>query len=348
MLGGCCLYLGVWALPGTCAASELYVGNFFGDDSDVLRYDGNTGAFKSTFVPNGSGGLTFPLGASFGPDGNFYVTNSNNDTVLRYNGATGAFLNTFASSVEDAAGLVFGPDHNVYVANAGAPGSVSKLNGTTGAAISQLTGGGLSDPEGLVFGPDSNIYVANVGGNDIVRFNGTTGAFMDIFVSAGSGGLEGPRDLAFDADGNIYVTSTGNSGGVLRYNGTTGSFVNAFVGPGSDLVLPRELVFGPDANLYVGNFGVGDILRYNGATGAFLDTFVPAGSGGLGGPTFLVFREDASNTAPEPSALGFVGLGLAGLGAWKRKTIRRIAIERIQMLTRTKAIPVVTGRALNN
>ena len=314
-----CMCLTTCFLPSAGIASDLYVGNFFGDANVVLRYDGSTGAFKSTFVPFNSGGLTFPLGAAFGPDGSFYVTNSNNDTVVRYNGSTGAFVSKFASSVDDAAGLAFGPDHNLYVANAGSPGSVSKLNGATGAPIAQLTGGGLSDPEGLVFGPDGNLYVANVDRNDIVRFNGKTGAFMDIFVAAGSGGLLDPRDIAFGPDGNLYVTSSGNTGGVLRYSGSTGSFLNAFVGPGSDLVLPRALVFGPDANLYVGNFGAGDILRYNGTTGAFIDTFVPAGSGGLGGPTFLVFRDDDSASVPEPAAFGIVGLGLAVLGVWRRK-----------------------------
>jgi streptogramin lyase len=320
-LGICCLCAGVSAFPGACEASDLYVGNFFGDTSDVLRYDGSTGAFKSVFVPTGSGTLTFPLGGTFGADGNLYVSNSNNDRVLRYNGATGAFLNTFASMVDDAAGLAFGPDQNLYVANSSIPGSVTRLNGTTGADMGQLTGGGLADPEGLVFGPDGNLYVANVGGNDIVRFNGTTGAFMDVFVSAASGGLESPRDLAFGADGNIYVTSSGTTGGVLRYSGATGAFMNAFVPPGGDLFLPRELVFGPDGNLYVGNFGLGDILRYNGSTGAFIDTFVATGSGGLGGPTFLAFRDAASGAVPEPAMTGLVGLGLVGLGAWKRKSV---------------------------
>jgi glucose/arabinose dehydrogenase len=321
--------LGIWVLPSPCSASELFVGNFFGTDSNVLRYDGDTGAFKDTFVPFNSGGLTFPLGGAFGADKNFYVSNSNNDTVLRYNGATGAFINIFASNVEDAAGLAFGPDQNLYVANAADPGSVTKLNGMTGVAISELTGGGLSDPEGVVFGPDGNLYVANVGGDDIVRFNGTTGAFIDVFVQAGSGGLQSPRDLAFGPDGNIYVTSSGNTGGVLRYSAATGNFLNAFVGPGSDLFLPRGLVFGPDGNLYVGNFGAGDILRYNGTTGAFINTFVATGSGGLGGPTFLLFREDASNAVPEPSALGLVGLGLVGLGAGSQRTVRQNLLQRI-------------------
>ncbi len=311
-----CLCAAMLILPGACTASELFVGNFFGNSDVVLHYDGSTGAFKGVFVPFNSGGLTFPLGAAFGADGNFYVTNSNNDTVLRYNGSTGAFISTFATGVEDAAGLTFGPDHNLYVANAADPGAVSKINGTTGALIMQLTGGGLSDPEGLVFGPDGNLYVANVVGNDIVRFNGATGAFMDIFVAAGSGGLQSPRDLAFGPDGNIYVTSSGNTGGVLRYSAATGAFLNAFVPPGSDLFLPRQLVFGPDSNLYVGNFGMGSIERFNGATGAFIDTFIPAGSGGLGGPTFLVFQA-TSAAVPEPSAVALVGLGLVGFGVMR-------------------------------
>jgi WD40 repeat protein len=314
------LFAAAWIVPSSCQASDLYVGNFFGDDSDVLKYNGSTGAFESVFVPFNSGTLTFPLGAAFGADGNFYVTNSNNDRVLRYNGMTGAFINTFASDVEDAAGLLFGPDGNMYVSNSTDPGSVTKLNGTTGAVISVLTGGGLSDPEGITFGPDGNLYVAN--NNDIVRFNGATGAFMDIFVTAGSGGLSAGRDVEFGPDGNLYATSSGVTGGVLKYSGTTGAFLGAFVGPGSDLVLPRGLAFGPDGNLYVANFGVGDVLRFNGSTGAFIDTFVPTNSGGLGGPTFLLFNEPSSTTTPEPATLAMLGFGLVGLVAWKRKNFR--------------------------
>ncbi|MBV9443967.1 MAG: hypothetical protein JO217_14890 [Acidobacteriaceae bacterium] len=78
---------------------------------------------------------------------------------------------------------------------------VTVLNGTTGVLITQLTGGNLSDPEGITIGPDGNIHVAN--GNSVVRFNGMTGAFMDVFVTAGSGGLSGGRDVTFGPDGNL-------------------------------------------------------------------------------------------------------------------------------------------------
>jgi streptogramin lyase len=256
------------------------VGNFFGSTiSDVLKYDGTTGAFQSVFVPNNSGTLTFPLGGTFGPDGNFYVSNSDNDRVLEYDGATGASLRTFAMTVEDAAGLRFAPNGNLFVVDSSSPGSITELNGTTGA-------------------------------------------FMNVFVAPGLGGLTAGRDVTFGADGNLYATSSGATGGVLEYNGTTGAFIRAFVGPGSDLSLPRGLVFGPDGSLYVANFGAGDVLKFNGTTGAFMSTFVPSGSGGLGGPTFLVFHDTSvTGSAPEPSPVGFLGMGLTALAAcgWKRR-----------------------------
>ncbi len=51
--------------------ADLFVGNFFDPNLNVLEYNATTGAFVRTFVPTGSGGLTFPLGGGFGPDGNF-------------------------------------------------------------------------------------------------------------------------------------------------------------------------------------------------------------------------------------------------------------------------------------
>src|SRR5262249_55759447 len=66
--------------------------------------------------------------------------------------------------------------------------------------------GGLHGPTGMAFGPDGNLYVADAsaGANNILKFNGQTGAPLGVFAS----GLNGPTALRYDAiDGNFYTTN---------------------------------------------------------------------------------------------------------------------------------------------
>jgi len=82
-------------------------------------------------------------------------------------------------------------------------------------------------------------------------------------------------------------------------------------------VLALGALPGPvSAELFVSSFLTDQVLRYNGTTGAFIDIFVTAGSGGLDGPTFLVFRSPAA--IPTLSEWGMIGMGmlLASLGLW--------------------------------
>ncbi len=131
----------------------------------------------------------------------------------------------------------------------------------------------------------------------MLRYDGRTGTFLDVFVASGSGGLDGPTDLLFGPDGHLYVSSFHNSR-VLRYNGGTGAFLDEFVDPGSGgLVNPEGLVFGPDGEFYVSNSAPGvldSVLRYDGTTGAFRDEFAAVGSGGLDGAGDLLFGPDGN------------------------------------------------------
>jgi DNA-binding beta-propeller fold protein YncE len=229
---------------------DLYVSSFL--TNEVLRYDGQTGAFLNVFVAAGSGGLANPHSVAFGPDGNLYVISLFPGEVLSYDGQTGAFLNAFIPpSRLGPQSLTFGPDGALYVRTF-LPGDVSvpvlKLDGPTGKFLAFTTDLQLTDTGDLAFGPDGDLYVSEFKTNSVRRYDGQTGAFLNVFVAAGSGGLTGgtilvPGGLLFGPDGDLYATSPGTNE-VLRYDGATGEFLNAFVTAGSGgLATPSYLLF---------------------------------------------------------------------------------------------------------
>jgi glucose/arabinose dehydrogenase len=210
---------------------NLYVSNSDAFDvtiGEILRYDGQTGtplpvggASGAVFVSNGSGGLQRPAGLVFGPDNNLYVSSTGSDAILRYDRQTGAFLNDFvppgSGGLQGPSGLVFGPDGHLYVNSGssailrydGRTGTPLPVSGASGAVFVPPGSGGLSTVPyrtrflGLVFGPDGHLYVSNLVGGQILRFDGQTGAFLNVFVGSGIlgglgvGGVTGPSGLLF-------------------------------------------------------------------------------------------------------------------------------------------------------
>jgi len=109
--------------------------------------------------------------------------------------------------------------------------------------------------------------VTEFSGNRVLRYNGSTGAFIDVFASSPS--VAFTRGLVFGADGNLYVAG-GASNNVVRFHGTTGAFLGVFATgiPGAN-----GIAFGPDGNLYVAAEFGNVIVRVDGTTGAFIDNF---------------------------------------------------------------------------
>jgi sugar lactone lactonase YvrE len=262
----------------------------------VARFDWATQTYQP-FVAPGSGGLGVgdpsvgeqgPRGIAVGPDGNVYVSDSNQYIVYRYDGATGAPLP--------------------------APGQ-------TGAVFVPAGSGGLSHPCGITFGADGNLYVCSQQTNQILRYQGpagsSPGAFVDVFASVTNGTL--PTDLTFGPDGNLYVSVLNNGTNGQNYAqidrfDSTGAPIGSgqFVPMGSGgLYQPRQIVFDPTgANMYVvecqsPGIGVqapggpmGQVLRYQGPygqnPGAFVEPYVTGGQGGLNRPIGLA-RDAAGN-----------------------------------------------------
>jgi DNA-binding beta-propeller fold protein YncE len=215
---------------------NLYVSDNVGGGG-IYRYDGMTGNFINVFVAGGSGGLDAPAGIVFGPDDNLYVNDFGlGSSVMRYDGTTGkplpaegqtgAFFVAPGSLQYPNLGITFGTDGNLYVGNFGG-NSVNRYDGATGEPLPApgQTGaffvppgsGGLSSAHGIAFGPDGNLYISSEGTNQVLRYDGTTGAFLNAFVNRM--GVGGPSGLFFsdtDAQGppSISNRSHGTSAGV--------------------------------------------------------------------------------------------------------------------------------------
>jgi hypothetical protein len=153
----------------------------------------------------------------------------------------------------------------------------------------------LSNPLGITFGSDNNLYVSSHASKNVLRYNGTTGAFIDTFIPADTGGLAFPARLAFGSDNNLYVQN--------------------YIG---------QVLFTDDSR---SDPNTSSILRYDGTTGEFIDTVVPYSSNGIdniGGLTFT-----PTQSVPEPS----MTLGLLMLGAWGSVTQVKHKLKKQKLAT---------------
>jgi len=187
-------------------------------DDKILQYDGSTGALLSTFVDT-SGEVNGPSSIVFGPNGALYVGGYDSDDVWKYDGATGtligpgALVTAGSGYLNSVNGLTFGPDGNLYVSSSG-DNEVYRFDPTTGALVAgpsddafvrAADNGSLSWATGLSFGPDGNLYVGSYSTDEVLRFDGTTGAYIDVYADTSTGPLDGTEGLAFAPGHQVTV-----------------------------------------------------------------------------------------------------------------------------------------------
>ncbi len=226
----------------------------------------------------------------------FVTNNLTNDQaggrLVEYDGSTGQFVQLI-DNVSTPRGIAVGPNGNLFMASANGDCVLEYdfddgLQPTTFVAEND---GGLQSPHGLTFGPDGNLYVTSFRQElNVYRFDGETGAFVDIFASyplePGWG-----RDLVFGPDSNLYVSTLFL--GVFRFDGNSGEPLGSFA---SDEALGpiAGITFGPDGELYAAASEMDAVVRFDGETGDFIDTFVLTGAGGLNEPHGIGFGPDGN------------------------------------------------------
>ncbi|HBE70599.1 MAG TPA: hypothetical protein DDW52_20835, partial [Planctomycetaceae bacterium] len=268
-----------------------------GDTSNPATIDWTLSAATATpgvdYV-NGSGQVSFEAGEAVKPivvqvDGDVAEEDDETLRIQLANASAGVLV------VDEAVGTILNDDASI---------SISDPTITEGDTTLTLLGnfvsegsGGLTRPRLLEFGPDGNgdgvqdLYVASVDTNEILRYDGLTGDFIDAFIT-GEAQLNNPLDFAFSPeDGDLYVLSGTNSdASVLRFDQTTGDLVEAAV---TGLVAPWGLSFF-DSGPFFGDMllterGTNRVLRFDGTA---LTEFVTPGSGGLANPRNAVIGPD--------------------------------------------------------
>jgi hypothetical protein len=166
--------------------------------------------------------------------------------------------------------------------------------GQTGATFVAPDSGGVNHPLAVLLRPlDDNLYVTSLETNEVLRYNGRTGVFLDSPIY-GDPQLVNPAGMIFGPDGyTLYVVSTFNAT-VLRYNlqrpGSPGQLVADLGTMGA-----TGIVFGPDGMLYVNTRFSNGVMRCDvSVPGGDCQDFVTPGSGGLERSGGSVFGRDGN------------------------------------------------------
>ena len=256
---------------------RLYVN----DTEKVLRFTAN-GEYDGEFI---SGLRVSYRDMLFGPDSLLYVLTTF-PQVQRFDPNTGDLIDTplSLSADQNPVQILLGEDDSIYVVFQRSlfgnydifSAEVRKYQLSTGALLEVVImsqNGGLAGPDDIVFAANGDFLVGSVGTNQVLRYDGTTGVFIEAWPTDSSE-VFNPGGLAFDGNGDLYV---GSGDRVFKLDGDTGAMIGEFVARRSGgLTSVYALAFGPDGHLYVSSRSTGNVYRYDGMTGEFIDIFVKA------------------------------------------------------------------------
>jgi hypothetical protein len=166
--------------------------------------------------------------------------------------------------------------------------NVARYNLSNGAFLGAMTHPLLDGTLGTRVGPDGLLYVCSESASSVLRFNVTTGAYVDTYV----GGVNSPTGITFDASGNALIANF-DTDSVSKYT-PGGASAGYLVSPGAGGLNGPDVgtVIGPGNVLYVPSFNTHSVIKYDATSGANLGYFVTPGFGGLTQPRTILFRNN--------------------------------------------------------
>ena len=226
------------------------------DESKIVKIDPGNNTFTDVWIA--LAGVLNSL--TFGPDGNIYVTDKDQDLVIKIDGATGDSLGVFVSAglggIIQPGALTFGPNGNLFVAGK-LSNSVVEYSGIDGSLVGLFVTSGdgeLEWPRGLVFKPDGNLLVTSSVRAQVLEFDGASGAFIGIYNDENP--PESPAGITIGPNGNVFVTRGQDQFyQIIEMFVETGRYYRSFVRRDFDLSNPSGLAFMPvSASDCDGNF----------------------------------------------------------------------------------------------
>lgn len=229
----------------------------------VIGYSGDGGAATAARIKN-------PEGIAVAPNGDLYITDSDNHTIRRvsyvtgiittvagngspgYSGDGGVATSAQLKNPEDVAVLANG---DIYIADTAnhairkviaATGTITTIAGTGSPGSSgdggPATAAKLNSPRGIQVASNGDVYIGDRSNNKIRKITALTG-LITTYAGTGTGGYSGdgglatlarlstPQGLHLDTSGNLYFADCGNNV-VRRITAITG-IITTIAGTGT-------------------------------------------------------------------------------------------------------------------
>lgn len=230
-------------------SGNVWVPDF--NTSSLFQLNGSTGAITSPAAGYTGGGLNQPNAVAIDSSGSIWAANKLGNSVSQFNGSTGAAISPSTGytggGLNQPNAMAIDNSRNIWVVN-GAQydqfgqiikyGSISELNGATGAALSPSTGytaGGSLTPVAITvdgignvwvlsYRPTFNLPITPVPGT-LTKLNGSTGQVISGSTGYTSSSLYRTTSLAIDGAGNIWLSNALIPGTLTEFVGAAAPVV---------------------------------------------------------------------------------------------------------------------------